>query len=235
MAQAQSSEKDAAAWGGIMFTPVGAFPGIETASGGRTDVAKQLAIRFSTWSFKDSDVRDNNLGVTFMSPGTSTLRYGLTVGYLWPSGDTGGSNDGTIMVGGDLASALWTSATSTSSSSSFSLDWKANLGFGRFTGDGGGNAWSLVAQLPVKWMYQMANKSDLSAYVAPGFGFAGSGDNTDSESGTRPMIGFGGAWTSAGGVGVHLGFQRVPLDFGFGVTSPWVNALSVSFPMGAGK
>jgi hypothetical protein len=234
-AQAQSSDKDFAAWSGIMFTPVGVFPGIETSAGGRTDDARQLALRFSSWSFEGSDVRENSFGVSLINPATSSVRYGFTLGWTQPSGDTGGSNDGLILLGGDIGGALWTSATTANSANSFSLGWKGNLGFGRFTGDGGGNSWSLVGQVPFKWMYKMANKSDLSAYVSAGFGFAGVSDDTDSESGTRPIFGLGGAWTSAGGVGIHLGWQKVPLDTGGFGDVPAVGSLSVSFPVGGKK
>jgi len=233
-AHAQSSDKDFTAWFAMTFTPVGAFPQMETAPGGRTDGARQLAFRFSTWKFEGDVTRQNNFGVSFLAPSSSKVRYGVTAGWVQPSGG-GGSNDGIFMLGGDLASALWQSAPNASSPNSFSLDWKANLGYGRFTGTGGGNAWSLVAQVPFKWMYQMANKSDLSAFASAGFGFGGISDDTDSENGTRPMFSLGGAWTSAGGVGVHLGMQKILIDLGPGGSPPWNTGLAVSFPMGAKK
>jgi hypothetical protein len=233
-AQAQSSDKDFAAWFGMMVTPVGAFPQMETAPGGRTDGAAQLALRLSSWKFEGSTQRQNNYGVSYLAPSSSKLRYGLTVGWMQASG--GGSSDGTLMLGGDLASALWQSAANPNSATTFSLDWKASLGYGRFTGSGGGNAWSIVGQLPFKWMYQMANKSDLSAFASAGFGFAGVSDDFNDDSGTRPMLSFGGAWTSAGGVGVHLGTQKILLDFGSGGGSPpWNTGLAVSFPVGGKK
>jgi hypothetical protein len=236
VAQAQSSGKDAAAWSGLMLSPAGAFPAIETSAGGRTDGARQLAIRVSSWSFKDSDVRQNNYGISFLAPATSKVRYSGTVGWSQPSGDTGGDNDGLILLGGDIASALWESPASAGGNTSFSLDWKASMGLGHFTGEGGGNAWSLALQVPFKFMYKMASKSDLSAYVNAGFALAGVSDDTDSETGTRPMYGLGGAWTSAGGVGIHLGAQRIPLDFGIiDIDPPWVGSLAVSFPVGGKK
>ena len=234
-AHAQASDKAIAAWSGIMFTPVGAFPSIEPSAGGRTDGARQFAIRVSTWKFDGSDTRENSFGLSLLAPGTSKLRYGGTIGWTQPSGNTGGSNDGLVLLGGDIASALWTSKAAGNSASSFTLDWKANLGFGRFTGSGGGTSWSLVGQLPFKWLYKLEDKSELSAYASAGFGVAGVSDNTTSESGTRPMFGFGGAWTSSGGVGIHLATQRVPVDFGFGISSPWATQLAFSFPVGGKK
>jgi hypothetical protein len=230
-AQAQSSEKDAAAWFGIMTTPVGVFPSIETSAGGRTDAARQLALRFSSWSFEGSDQHENSFGLSLLNPATSPIRYGVTLGWTQPSGG-GGPNDGIFMLGGDIGGALWTSATGTNTASSFSLGWKGSLGYGHFTGTGGGDAWSLVGQVPLGWMYKMANKSDLSAYVNAGFGFAGVSDDTDNESGTRPMFGVGGAWTSAGGIGIHLGWQKVSLDTGGAGDVPGVTGLSVSIPFG---
>lgn len=236
VAQAQSSEKDAAAWFAIMSSPLGAFPAIETSAGGRTDGARQLAIRVSSWSFKDSDVRQNNYGISLLAPATSKVRYNATVGWSQPSGDTGGDDDGLILLGGDISSALWQTPANTNSATSFSLDWKAGVGLSHFTGTGGGNAWTIAAQVPFKFMYQMANKSDLSAYVSAGFALAGISDDTDSDNGTRPFYGLGGAWTSAGGVGIHLGAQRVPLDFGLlDIDPPWVGSLAVSLPVGGKK
>lgn len=230
-AQAQTSDSNLSAWYAMMLTPVGAFPAIETSAGGRTDATPQIAIRLATWKFKDDDTRLNNFGATWMNAATSPLRYGFTLGWNQPSGGGAGGNDGTLMLGAEAGGALWKSAAA-GSASSFSLGWKGSGGYGRYMGTGGGNTWSLVGQVPLSWMYTMADKSMLSAYASGGFGFAGISDDTDSDSGTRPMFGLGGAWTSAGGVGVHLGGQQVPADFGFGVKAPWVMGLSVSFPVG---
>ena len=47
------------------------------------------------------------------------------------------------------------------------------------------------------------------------------------------MIGFGGAFTSARGIGIHLGTQLVPLDLGPSADSaPWVIGAALSFPIG---
>lgn len=229
VAAAQSSSKDAAAWSGIMSSPVGAFPQIETTAGGRTDGSKQLAIRVSSWKFANASERANSIGATYLAPATSRVRYSATLGWTEPTGDDGG----TFLVGGDAASALWESAANTGSS--FSIDWKLSLGLGHMSGNPGGTVWSAVGQLPLKWKYHTAGKSDLSAFVSPGYGLAGTTDvgSTEAETGTRPIVGFGGAWTSAGGVGLHVGAQLVPLDLGpSGGKSPWVGGLAVSFPIG---
>jgi hypothetical protein len=229
-AQAQSPH-DLAAWFGIMMTPVGALPQIELAPTGAPN-ASHLAFRAASWSVSGSDVRDNNLGITYFNPASATLRYSISTAWLQPDAD---GADGTFMVGGDVAGDLWKSAAAANNPNSFSIDWRANLGFGRFTGDGGGNSWSIVGQVPFKWTHQMASNSALSAFASAGFGFAGIGDDTDSESGTRPIFGFGGAWTSAGGLGIHLSTQKVMLDTGGTDSPPWNSALSVSIPMGGKK
>jgi len=229
-AQAQASEKDIAAWFGLMTTPVGALPQIELAPGASN--ASHLAFRAASWSVSGSDTRDNNLGITYFNPASATLRYGITAAWLQPDAD---GAKGTFMVGGDMAGDLWKSAAAANNPNSFSIDWRANLGFGHFTGTGGGSSWSIVGQVPFKWTYQMASKSSISAFASAGFGFAGISDDVDSQNGQRPMFGLGGAWTSAGGLGIHLSSQKVMLDSGGGDGPPWNTALSVSIPMGGKK
>jgi hypothetical protein len=234
-AQAQSSDHDFAAWFGLMVTPVGALPQIETTAGGRTDAPQQLAFRLSRWKFSGADVTENTFAVSYLAPSTSLVRYGVTAGWLQPTGG-GGNNDGAFLIGGDLSTAVLQMTKTGANTSSFSVDVKGSMGYSRLTGSSGGNAWSIVAQVPAKWMYEMANKSTLSAFVSAGFGLAGLSDEFDKDHGTRPMFSFGGAWTSAAGVGVHLGAQKVPLDFG--PTSdgpPFVTGLAVTFPVGAKK
>jgi hypothetical protein len=229
-AQAQSSSKDFAAWQGIMFTPVGAFPGIEPSLGCRTDDSKQLAVRGSSWKFASDADRMNSLGVSYFAPPTSVLRYGATMGWTEPS-----SGDGIFLVGVEVAGDLVQISSRSANGSAFSADWKLSAGVGHFSGSVGGAGWSLVGQAPIKWQYRMASTAEVSLYAAPGFGVAGTEDSgsVDAEMGTRPMIGFGGAVISARGLGIHLGAELVPLDLGPTADSaPWVMGAALSFPTG---
>jgi hypothetical protein len=227
-AQAQSSSKDFAAWQGIMFTPVGAFPGLEPSLGGRTDDSKQLAVRGSTWKFASDEDRMSSVGVSYFAPPSSTGRYGATLGWTEPSGG-GGVFLGGLEAAGDFLQMGSRSGTG----SAFGIDWKLSAGVGQFSGSVGGTIWSFVGQLPMQWKMRMASTSELSLHVTPGFGLAGTGDagSVEAESGTRPMIGFGGAFTSARGIGIHLGTQLVHLG-PTADSAPWLIGAALSFPIG---
>lgn len=233
VAQAQSSSASFAAWQGIMFTPVGAFPGMETSLGGRTDDSKQLAVRYSTWKFASDPDRQNSIGVSYFAPPSSTIRYGATMGWTEPS-----SGEGVFLVGLEAAGDFVEASARTGMGSAFSLDWKLSGGLGHMSGTVGGTVWSFVGQLPLAWRYHTASKSELSLHATPGLGIAGTTDagGAEAETGTRPMIGVGGAFTSAGGIGVHLGAHVVPIDLGPGGDSaPWVLGAGLSFPIGGKK
>lgn len=220
--RAQSSEKDVAAWTGIMLSPAGAFPAMQLAGGG-----KQLAFHASTWNDAGADERQNSVGVSYSAPQSSRVRYGATMGWTEPSG--GG---GVFLLGLDVTGDLLRRAVDAAAGSSFTADLKASLGMGNITATPGGVVWSFVGQLPLGWQYTSASKSVLSAHVTPGFALAGTTDigSEEAATGTRPVIGAGAAWTSAGGVGLHVGTQMVPLDLGpTGESSPWVVAIGLSF------
>jgi hypothetical protein len=211
-----------------MFTPVGALPGVELASGGTTDRRTQFGVQLASWKFDGAGDRNSNIGISLFSPIGTKARFGATLGWMEP----GGGGDGVLMGGVDLGAPVWVSATT--EPTAVSIDLKGNLGFGHFTADGGGantNAWSLFGSAPIKIRSILANKSTVSGFLALGFGVGGVSDGTDSETGARPMISLGGAWTTAGGIGIHLGAQKVIIDG----DPPMVWGLSGTFPMGARK
>ncbi len=220
---AQTSAGDFAAWTGVSFTPVGALPGLELPSGGTVDRRTEFAVRVASWKFDLADDRNTNFGFSILTPVGTKARFGGTLGWVQPAG----GGDGVLMGGLDLGTPVWVSATT--EPTAVSIDVKGSLGLSRFTGTDGFNAWSLVGQAPIKIRHTLANKSMVSGFVSLGFGFAGISGSGDSESGTRPLIGLGGAWRSAGGIGIHLGAGQVILDG----DPPWVWTLSATFPMGA--
>ena len=194
----------------MMFTPVGALPGLELASGGTVDRRSQFAVRLASWKFDGATDRNTNFGASWLSPMGSKALFGATLGWMEP----GGGGDGVLTAVG--------------------IDLKGSLGFAHFTASGGGadaNAWSLVGQAPIKIRHTLQSKAMVSGFVSLGFGVGGLSDDVNSETGTRPMFSLGGAWTSAGGVGIHLGGSQVIIDG----DPPWVWALSGSFPIGAKK
>ena len=216
---AQSSEKDAAAWTGIMLSPAGAFPATQLAGGG-----KQLTLHASTWKYASVDERQNSIGVSYSAPQSAKIRYGATAGWMEPSG--GG---GTFLLGIDVTGDL--TETSANPGASFDVDLKASLGMGNITATPGGVVYSLVGQLPLGWQYTTAGQSVFNVHVTPGYSFAGTTDigSEEAASGTRPVIGAGASWTSAGGVGFHVGTNLVPLDLGPGGDSPpWVLGAALS-------
>lgn len=214
-AQQQRSTDDAAAWYGVMVTPVGAFPTMEMGSG--------LALRASRWKDPTGDAAQNTFGFGYRPRSTSSIQYDLTVGWVQPDDGTP-IKDGTGIIGGSAAAPIWQSG-------GFGIDWKFNVGLGHSTANGGSEYWSLVGQLPVKWTLTMPNKASFSAFASGGYGVAGVGDFADAEQGLRALVSLGGGWTSAGGFGVHIATQQVMLDLDGGST-PWVTGLSLSLPIG---
>jgi hypothetical protein len=221
-AAAQPSPGDFAAFFGMLFTPVGALPGLELPSGGTVDRRTEFAVRLASWKFDGDDDRNTNFGFSLSAPVGTKARFGGTLGWMQPAG----GGDGVLLGGVDLGMPVWVSATT--EPTAVSIDVKGSLGIGHFTGTGEGNAWSLVGEAPIKIRHVLANKSMVSGFVSLGFGFAGISETGSSESGTRPVIGLGGAWRSAGGIGIHLGGSQVIIDG----DPPWVWALNATFPMG---
>ena len=212
------------AWSGMMLTPVGALPALELPSGGTVDRRTQFAVRLASWKDEGATDRNTTYGLTMFSAMGEKARFGTTVAYLQPSGD----DDATLMIGGDLGMPVWVSAQT--DPTAVSIDVKGSVGYGHFLGDASVNTWSVVGQVPIKIRHELANRSMLSGFVGLGFGFAGMSVEGLTDNGTRPMISAGGAWTSAGGIGIHLGGQQVILDSD--PAPPWVWSLSGTFPMG---
>ena len=187
-AQQQSTE-DAAAWYGIMFTPVGAFPEIEPAS----RASSQLSFRGNKWSIPVTNApSQNSFGLTYYFRPKGGVRYDVTLGWLQRSNGSS-LNEGTGVAGGAATGSFRQSAAADAPGNSIGLDWKFSFGLGHSPGNGGTEYWSVVGQVPLKWQYQLANKSALSAFASAGYGVAGVGDYADAEQGLRPMASFGAA------------------------------------------
>jgi hypothetical protein len=216
---------DFTAWLSLIQTPVGALPAIDAApTGTGNDRSQVWAVRATSWKFNGAADRNNTIAGSVIAPVGTNASFTATVGYLKMGG-----GDGTYMLAADYERPLWESAPTAGSPLGFSIAGKGSGGFGHFTGGSGYNVGSFAASLPIGARYVMANKSALSVHVTPGYGFgklSGGSGGVDNGSGTRPLIGFGGAFTTASGFGFHLGMQKVVIQG----NAPWTTGLAFSFP-----
>jgi hypothetical protein len=219
-AAAQTVDKDQIAAAAILGTPAGALSPVMVAPGAATGF-HAIAGRYSMVSPKVGDA-DNVLGATgYMNAGKNAAISG-TLGYYLVNCPGGGCDNG-IMAGVDVNSSMWKSAGNTGTSMNVNL--QGSLGYGKA---GDVSALSAVVGVPLSMSMEQASKSKVSFFVTPGFGFGRlsmdvSGTST-SESGTRPLIGAGAAWTAAAGWGIHAGFQKIIVEDGpntFGAGFSW--------------
>lgn len=201
-AAAQPSVNDQAAYLALSLTPVGSHTPIMMPK------ANAFALRYSRFSEEGTDGSNNIAGSYFMKAGANAL-VGATVGYLLP-GEDGAEN--VLNAGLHLNSSLWSSANGAS------IGLAGDLGYATLDGL---SAVSAAIGVPLSYSVTQASKSTVSFFVAPAFGWGRvSPEGFDSESGTRPVIGAGAAWTAAGGWGIHAAFNKVMIEDGgntFGV------------------
>jgi hypothetical protein len=218
-----------AAWLALIQTPVGALPAIDAAPTGSTNDRSQVwAVRATNWKFDGATDRNNTIAGSVIAPVGTDASFTATVGYLKM-----GSGDGTYLLGADYQRPLWESGATASNPFAFSIAGKGSAGYGHFTGGSGYNLASLAASLPVGARYVLSNKSALSVHVTPGYGFgklSGGSNGVDNGSGTHPLIGFGGAFTTASGFGFHIGMQLVRVGALLNGNTPWTTGIAFSFP-----
>lgn len=199
-AAAQPSVKDMVAYAALVSTPVGALSPIVISPGTKGEKNfSSFAARLAHFAPQGGGDGTNNLGASYYLPAGSNAAIGGTVGYIMPS-CTG--CDGMFIAGADVNSTLW------NSTGGASVNLQGSFGWGN---DSQSDATSLSAALsfPIAISMQQANKSRLSAFVSPGYGWGRVSASGASESGALPMVGVGGAWESAGGWGLHAAFNKV--------------------------
>jgi hypothetical protein len=203
-AAAQPSLKDVAAYTALSLTPVGSHVPVMMPK------ANAFALRYSRFSAEGTDGTNNLAGSYAMKAGSNAL-VGATLGYIMPAED---GAESVFNAGLGVNSTLWSSTGG------------ANVGL---TGDFG---WakeedvtflSAAIGVPLSYSMEQASKSTVSFFVQPGFGWGRVSADPGSESGTRPIVGAGAAWTSAAGWGLHAAFNKVMIEdggntFGLGFT-----------------
>ena len=200
-AAAQPSEKDLAAYGALSLTPVGSHVPVMMPK------ANAFALRLSHTAPDVGDGSNNLAGSYFMKAGSNAL-VGGTLGYIMPSCD---DCDGVFNAGLGVSSTLWSSAGGASIGMTGDLGWASEDEV---------TFLSAAIGVPLSFSVQQASKSTISFFVAPAFGYGRVSADAGSESGTRPIIGAGAAWTAAGGWGLHAAFNKVMIEDGgnnFGV------------------
>jgi hypothetical protein len=197
-AAAQPSVKDLAAYSALSLTPVGSHVPVMMPK------ASAFALRLSHTAQEGTDGANNLAGSYFMKAGSNAL-VGATLGYLIPSED---GADGVFNAGLGVNSTLWSSTGGASVGMSGDFGWAS---------EDETTFLSAAIGVPLSFSVQQANKSSFSFFVAPAFGWGRVSADAGSESGTRPIIGAGAAWTAVGGWGLHAAFNKVMIEDGANV------------------
>ncbi len=197
---------DIAAYAALIFTPPG---GLVPLPPPRAGGGSAFLVRYGRLDADGSSSLDHiAVGGDF---GTGPGRLGLTLGYT-----TCEDCDGNILVGLDYTVSLTQNVVS--------VGLRPAFGFSKPT-EGDGNALSVGLSLPLGLDLSGATGPIFTPYLVPGVGFGRiSGEDEDSESGMRPMLGGGFAISGRQApLSIHLGFQKVFIDegemaFGLGVS-----------------
>lgn len=200
-AAAQPSEKDLVAYGALSLTPVGSHVPVMMPK------ANAFALRLSHFAQEGTDGTNNLAGSYFMKAGSNAL-VGGTLGYIIPSEE---GADGVFNAGLSVNSSLWSSAAGASIGMSGDFGWASEDEV---------TFLSAAIGVPLSYSVQQASKSSISFFVAPGFGWGRMSADAGSESGTRPIVGAGAAWTAPGGWALHAAFNKIIIEDGgnsFGV------------------
>ena len=240
-AAAQPSTKDLAAAGAIAATPVGTFTPLVLNKGWNSNGEYGLSGRYGMLSPKTGE-SNSSIGATgSLSVGSNAI-VSATLGYTMVGCPSGVTCDNGVLLGGDVLSSLWSSA-----SYPMHVRFQGSLGWSSF---GDESALSAVVGAPLVWVVSegrakstarpangranarkpaasSSSSKRISFFVTPAFGWGRltdySGPTSQSESGTRPLMSAGGQYITASGIGFNLGYSRIFIEdaaniFGLGVT-----------------
>lgn len=234
-AAAQTSAGDAAAYVALLSTPNAGLPPLVTGTmlGARQNGA-QFVVRYGHVGVSVvgtlSNVGDaaNSLGATAILPVGTTSTVSLTAGFERPSCDGCDAPNSLILsVGGDMPLTSWPMGQGRDADR-LTMTLAGELGFGKPQDDR-----ALAGTVSVPFALSLGSGGEgmrITPFLTPGFGFAsyqfsvaspaafgvgGSSRSTETESGTRFLLGGGVAlWNPTSTVSVSAGFQHVFIDNG---------------------
>lgn len=221
-AAAQPTQSDQMAAVALGLTPVGALTPIMVSPGlkGEKDFSN-VAGRFSHFSPKAGD-GDNALGASYYHAAGMNAAVSGTVGMYMPGCPAGSTCNNVLMAGADVHSTLWNNAAAKSNTLA-SVNLQGSLGYGHEKDIG---YLSLAVRVPLGISMTQENKSRITAFLSPGFGWGSVSSDliTGDKSGTRPLIGAGAAWVAPAGWGLHASFNKIMIENGgnsFGLGFSW--------------
>ena len=211
------SAGDVAAYGALIATPVGAT--VPRLASAMMFGKPSFGVHADYGQMSEGDLHSRNFvgGVDVPVAGTE---LSLTAGWNTP-----GCPSDADCKGSWLAGARWSArvlGTGSASPMRFALGLDANLGYAKpkVAGDESTDyaAWSASVGVPVAVTAKMGNMH-IAPYVTPGFGWGRvsasyDGGDSQSESGTRFLMGGGVQLAFPMGLDVNAGMQKVFIDGG---------------------
>ena len=229
---AAQTANDAAAYFGLISTPLGGLPPIATNTIlDEPHNGAAFALRYGHVAGDDFTSTFNNFGATAVLPWGTTSTFSLTGGIVHTSFDDGftTTSDNTLMLSAGADTRLGAMPLSSARDAArIVVGVNGELGFAK---PSGGTVWSGSVGLPVSLVSATSSRDQLRfvPFVTPAFGFANlssdnaNGINGGSDSGTRFMIGAGiSIYNRSNSVAVNAGLQYIPISgghtqFGLGV------------------
>jgi hypothetical protein len=213
--RASAQYGDAAAYLALTFTPVGALPPVMTSTiAAEVQRSAQLALRYGYLSSSEGTVNVNSFGFGGVFPMGLGSTVTLTGGVASP--ECRGCDPGLMLsLGGDtrLTTVPFGSA---SDAARLTLSLSGEFGFGKPKNIS--SLWSGAVGLPIGLVSGGRNAGmRIVPFITPAFGFGtvDFGEGTDSQSGSRFMLGGGvGVYNRTSNIVLNLGFQHVAISDG---------------------
>jgi hypothetical protein len=221
------SAGDAAAYGALVSTPVGAtVPRLAAPMMYRNP---GFGVHADYGQIGDSDYRNRSF-VGGLDVPLAHTELSLTAGWNSPSCPSGADCKGNWLAGARWSARLLGMNAGSASPMRFALGVDANLGYAKPKNFADTStdvaAWSASVGVPVAMTAKMGNMS-IAPYVTPGFGWgrlsASYSGTSESESGTRFMMGGGVQLAFPMGLDINAGLQKVFISGGMTV---WGGGLS---------
>ena len=207
---------------------VGYLALVSTPTAGVTPVAKQwmladpapgigIETQWGHVSANGGSINTFTAGVT-MPLAAGHADVGISGGYLKPSCDAGSCSGYAVasaVVEGRVLQTHTNAAT-------FTVGLSGRVGFAK---PSDATVWSAAASLPLSLAMGSPKGVQFVPFVSPGFGWGHMSSGSDSQSGTRFMLGGGvGVMSATSGIGSTVGAQKVLIQGGkivFGAGLTW--------------